>query len=125
MARAPVVYLKEEHWKKIEPLLPEAKKRGRPRQKLKSVVEGIMWVLRTGARWKDLPDRYPSPTTCWRYLKRWEEQKVWLKIMLAFLTKLNEQGRLRWDEGFMDGTFASAKKGGPKSAPPNGAKAAN
>jgi transposase len=123
MARAPVIYLKEEHWKKIAPLLPEASKRGRPRQNLKLIVEGIMWVLRTGARWKDLPERYPSPATCWRYLKRWEAQKVWLKIMLAFLTELNEQGRLRWDEGFMDGTFASAKKGASRSAKPRRGKA--
>jgi transposase len=119
------VYLKEAHWKKIEPLLPAKSKRGRPRQNLKLVVEGIMWVLTTGARWKDLPDRYPAPVTCWRYLKRWEEQKVWLRIMLAFLTELNEQGRLRLDESFMDGTFASAKKGVPALAKRNEAKDRN
>lgn len=123
--RQKVVYLKEAHWKKIEPLLPKGRRFGRPRAKLKSVVEGIMWVLTTGARWKDLPERYPSPSTCWRYLKGWEEQGVWLRIMLAFLYELNEQGRLVFGDTFLDGSFASAKKGGPVLAKPKGAKAQN
>jgi transposase len=121
MSRA--VYLKEKHWQKIEPLLPKPKRgRGRPPQNMKSILEGIMWVLITGARWKDLPEHYPAPVTCWRYLHRLEKEGVWTKIMLAFLYELNEQKHLRWDEGFIDGSFSPAKKGALKSEKPSGAR---
>jgi transposase len=65
--------LTDEQWAKIEALLPKEempRRRGRPRADDRIVIEGILWVLRTGARWKDLPDRYPNPATCWRRLKR-------------------------------------------------------
>jgi len=109
MSRA--VYLTEKQWRKIEPLLPRLTSRGRPWRDHRACLEGILWVLRTGARWQDLPERYPSPSTCWRRLKRWAEQGVWLRIWRAFLAKLNARGRLDWSEVFLDGTFAPAKKG--------------
>jgi transposase len=79
-------------------------------------MEGILWVLRSGARWKDLPKCYPSPTTCWRRLGDWERKGIWLRIWRAFLSELDAVGTLDWSETFMDGTFAAAKKGGLASA---------
>jgi transposase len=73
--------LTDEQWKKIEPLLPKIKSSaagGRRRVDDRRCFEGILWVLRSGARWKDLPRQYPSPSTCWRRLRDWEEQDVWL-----------------------------------------------
>ncbi|MCD6350791.1 MAG: transposase [Armatimonadetes bacterium] len=67
--------------------------------------------MRTGPRWCDLPDKYPSATTCWRRLSAWEEQGIWLDIWRAFLAELDERGHLEWSECFADGSFASAKKG--------------
>ena len=90
-------FVTDEQWAKIEPLLPVYKpspKGGRQRRGNREVFEGIAWVLRSGARWKDLPRRYPSPSTCWR--------------------RLNE-----WEETFADGSFAPAKKGGAVSVRPN------
>jgi transposase len=107
--------LTEKQWKLIEPLLPllpKSKKGGRPWAPNRAVLEGILWVLRTGARWQDLPDKYPSPSTCWRRLQQWEEQDVWLEIWRAFLGTLDERGQLDWSEAFVDGSFAPAKKGG-------------
>lgn len=68
------VYLTDRQWSKIGPLLPKLSSWGRPWKDNRAVLEGILWILRTGARWKDLPERYPSPSTCWRRLKLWEEQ---------------------------------------------------
>src|SRR5688572_14536767 len=102
--------LSERQWELIEPLLPRPRSRGRPWANNRKVLEGILWILRTGARWSDLPEEYPSPSTCWRRLKLWEEQGVWLKVWRAFLTQLNDRGRLQWNECFMDATFAPAKK---------------
>lgn len=118
-------FLTDEQWEKIEPLLPKEempRRRGRPRANDRRVIEGILWVLRTGARWKDLPDRYPSPATCWRRLKRWEEEGVWLNIWRTFLSQLDREGILDWSEAFMDGSFAPAKKGARQSEKPRGAK---
>ena len=81
-------FLTDEHWAQIAPLLPSERpgsKGGRPRASNREVLEGILWILRTGARWQDLPPRYPHPSTCWRRLKRWTEQELWLKIWRTFL----------------------------------------
>ena len=58
-------------WAKIErrlPKLPKGRRGGRPWSDPRKVFEGILWVLKSGARWKDLPRAYPSPSTCWRWL---------------------------------------------------------
>ena len=125
MARKQVL-LTDEQWEKIEPLLPKRKKNkkgGRPPRDNREVLEGILWVLQTGARWKDLPSEYPSPSTCWRRLKTWEEQGVWLKVWRAFLGELDEAGLIDWSESFADGSFAPAKKGALQLAQPRGGKA--
>jgi len=118
-------FLTDEQWKQIGPLLPalpRSKKGGRPWAANRAVLEGILWILRTGARWQDLPDRYPSPSTCWRRLQRWEEEDIWLEIWRALLSTLDERKQLDWSEAFADGTFAPAKKGGRGWAKPSGGK---
>ena len=63
--------LTDAQWEKIRPLLPHRPPRprgGRPPSPDRKVLEGILWILRSGARWQDLPEEFPSPATCWR---RW------------------------------------------------------
>jgi len=106
--------LSEEQWLKLKPLLPQSKassKGGRPAADNRAVVEGILWILKTGARWRDLPPQYPSPSTCWRRLRDWEEQGVWLRVWHSFIAELDEAHHLEWEETFADGSFAPAKKG--------------
>ena len=107
--------LTDEAWERLAPLLPEpeASPDGGPKPiPNRPVVEGILWVLRNGGRWKALPQGYPSPATCWRRLAEWEERGVWLDAWRTFLDERNAEGRIRWEECFADGSFASAKKGG-------------
>ena len=59
-----------------------------------------------------MPEEFPSPSTCWRRLRDWEEQEVWLEICRAFLSELNERQQLKWSESFLDGSFASSEKRG-------------
>lgn len=116
----------DEQWAKMEhlfPALPQAGSRGRPRASHRACFEGILWVLRTGARWRDLPERFPSGSTCWRRLQQWEETGVWLRVWRALLGLLDTRGLLDWHEAFLDGSFAPAKKGGPPSGRPNAARA--
>ena len=113
MARDPSL-LTEEQWKIIELLLPPpvGSPKGGPKPKPnRACFEGILWVLRSGARWKDLPERYPSPSTCWRRLRDWEEQGVWERAWRALLAELDQDQHLGWEEVFTDGTFSPAKKG--------------
>ena len=119
--------LTDAQWAKIQPLLPPLPRRkdgrGRPWAEDRKCLEGILWILRSGARWQDLPDEFPHPSTCWRRLRDWEEQDVWLNIWRAFLSELNERQQLKWSESFLDGSFAPAKKGAAESEKPSGARA--
>jgi len=118
-------FLKDEQWEKLEPLLPKTapgNMGGRPWRDNRKVLEGILWVLKSGARWRDLPERYPSSVTCWRRLRLWEDLGIWLDIWRALLAELDERQYLDWEETFADGSFASAKKGGSVSVKPSVAK---
>lgn len=118
--------LTREQWEAIRVHLPHPKlspRGGRPRVADRRCLEGILWILWTGAQWSELPRRYGSPSTCWRRLKQWEETRVLLKLWRAFLAQLNDQEKLRWDECFADGSFIPAKKGGPRSGKLSGARA--
>ena len=117
--------LTEAQWQKIAPLLPkppQQRKGGRPWIQNRHVLEGILWILRSGARWQDMPEKFPHPSTCWRRLRDWEERGVWLNIWRTFLSELNERQQLKWSESFLDGSFAPAKKGAAESEKPSGAR---
>jgi transposase len=114
--------LTDSQWAQFAPLLPapQASPRGGPKPiSNRPVFEGILWLLRSGARWQDLPERFPSASTCWRHLREWEEQGVWLKAWRTFVAQLDAQGQLEWAETFADGSFAPAKKGAPASGRPH------
>lgn len=67
-------------WRVIEPLLPN-KPRGVPRVDDRRVLNGIFWVLRSGAPWRDLPERYGPRTTCYNRFVRWRKAGVWNWMM--------------------------------------------
>ena len=74
--------LTEFEWRVIEPLLPN-KPRGVPRVDDRRVLNGIFWVLRSGAPWRDLPERYGPRTTCYNRFVRWRKAGVWDRMMDA------------------------------------------
>ena len=69
-------------WRVIEPLLPN-KPRGVPRVDDRRVLNGIFWVLRTGAPWRALPAEFGPPTTCYNRFVRWRKAGVWDRLMTA------------------------------------------
>jgi transposase len=118
--------LTNEQWEKIKDFIPKPKARpgksGRPPQDIRAVLNGILWILRTGAPWADLPERYPPKSTCHRRFQEWTESGVFAKILTELAKDLKERGDIDLSEGFIDGTFAPAKKGAMVWARPKGAK---
>lgn len=115
--------LTEDQWAFIKPMLPKERvrkdKRGRPWKDPRDVLEGILWILKTGARWQDLPDRYPPYQTCHRRYQSWVKAGVFKKILIKLAEHLRERGKINLAETFIDATFVDAKKGVKKSAKPN------
>ena len=72
--------LSDYEWAAIKPMLPN-KPRGVPRVNDRRVLNGIFWVLRSGAPWRDLPDNFGPYTTCYNRFVRWRRAGVWAKIM--------------------------------------------
>lgn len=110
----PAPFLSDSQWVLIASLFPHppiTSAGGRPRVPPRPCLEGILWVLTSGARWKDLPERYPSPCTCWRRLKEWSEKGIWPSAWAMLLGKLDKLKQINWEEAIADGTFAAAKKG--------------
>jgi transposase len=120
--------LTDDQWAILAPLLPAPRlrrdRRGRPWRDPRDVLDGILWVLRTGAPWKDLPARYPSYQTCHRRFQHWQRTGVYEAVLQRLAEDLRDRGQLDLTEGFIDASFSSAKKGGIVWAPPSGAKAA-
>lgn len=117
--------LTDEQWLLIADLFfdrPPSPQGGRPRVPARRCVEGILWILRTGARWKDLPSGFPSPATCWRRHRKWSEEGVWQQAWGRLVRKLDWRGNIDCEETMADGTFAPAKKGANALVRPNGAK---
>ena len=120
--------LSDEQWSLISDLFsdpPPGPRGGRLRADARRCVEGILWVLCSGACWKDLSRSYPSYATCWRRFVAWSISGIWDQVWLRFVNRLDEQGKVDWEEGFADATFASAKKGVISLVPPSEAKAAS
>ena len=118
--------LTEEQWNIVEPILPKdpvrPDRRGRPWSDRRTVLNGALWILRSGAPWKDLPDRYGPHQTVHRRFQNWVRSGVIETILLALGAPLKDAGGLDLTECFVDGTFVPAKKGGDWSGRPSGAR---
>lgn len=110
----------------LEPLIGElprrADGRGRPWRSSREVLNGILWILRTGAQWADLPERYPPYQTSHRRFQRWVRDATCERILEVLATDLKERGDFDLSECFIDGTFIVAKKGAAAWERPSGAK---
>jgi transposase len=118
--------LTDEQWKILDPLIPKPRirrdGRGRPWKSRRSVLNGVLWVLRTGAPWADLPNRYPSFQTCHRRFQQWVRSGVMTRSMTALARELSRRGAIDVREAFIDASFAPAKKGAARSGKPNAAR---
>lgn len=103
-------------WQILEPLLPvePAKPRGgRPRTPDRKCLAGILFVLRTGLPWEDLPQELGcgSGMTCWRRLRDWQAAGVWKRLQHELLNRLRDADRIDWSRAAVDASTVAAKKG--------------
>lgn len=117
--------LKDSEWQAIADLFPAAKRMGRPARPTREVLNGVMWILKTGAPWRDLPDRYGSWQTVYRRFRAWDREGVLDRILKRLRLKLDEDGYIDWSEVFIDGSSvrasaaaAGARKKGASRNPP-------
>ena len=117
--------LTDAQWRRLEPHLPPEKPwTGQPNAPHRRIINGILWILRTGAPWRDLPERYGPRTTVYNRYNRWSQRGIWQRLF----AKIAAAGPVP-DELMLDATHvkahrsASGGKGGP-GARPSGARAA-
>lgn len=107
--------LSDEQWFLIEDLFPwkpPSKAGGRPVVPPRAALETLLWFLRNGGRWKDLPDGSPSESTCRRRLREWTEKGILAEVWSRLVELADELGQVDWEQLIADGTFCRAKKGG-------------
>ena len=117
--------LTDEQWAVVERVLrPQRREdnRGRPWHDTRAVLNGVFWVLGTGAQWRELPEKYPPYQTCHRRFQQWIRSGKLEETLKMLARHLHERGRLNLEEAFVDATFASAKKGALLSVPPAAAR---
>ncbi|MFC4537146.1 IS5 family transposase [Sphaerisporangium dianthi] len=110
--------LTDKAWQRIEPLLPATDGRGRPWRDHRQVIDGILWRLRTGAPWRDIPERYGPWQTCYERFKRWDTDGTWARLLEQMQVKDDSVGKVEWSFS-IDSTIsrahqhaAGARKGG-------------
>ncbi|MFT7721390.1 MAG: IS5 family transposase [Roseateles sp.] len=109
-------------FKKIEPLLPvfvPSVKGGRPRVSDEMALNGILFVLRTGIPWEELPQElgFGSGMTCWRRLRQWQDAGVWHQLHMLLLAELRSAGRLDFSRASLDGASGAQPPGGSHTGP--------
>ena len=113
----------DELWERVEPLLPRVERRfrypGRKRLEDRQVLTGILFVLKTGIPWEDLPQEMGcgSGMTCWRRLRDWNEAGVWERLHQVLLDELQDAGQLDWSRAVVDSSHVRAKGGAQRPAP--------
>jgi transposase len=111
-------------WQRIESLLPPPPRRrfrfpGRKPIDQRKILTGILFVLKTGIAWDDLPADLGCGCgkTCRHYLRRWYEAGVWLKLHALLLAELNGADQIDWERALVDASFAKAPQGGDGTGP--------
>jgi len=114
--------LSDELWALIEPVLPKwtpSPKGGQPRLADRKALTGILFVLKTGMPWEDLPYEMGCGCgmTCWRRLRDWQQDGTWLKVHKILLDRLRGADQIDWSRALIDSSFVRAAYGGEATGP--------
>lgn len=104
--------LTDEQWQSVQSHIPVSTARtGRPARDPRQMLDGILWVLVTGAAWRDLPEhRFGAWETVYYYFAKWQRDGVFQNILQALQIKLDQNGKLDWSAWCVDGTNVRATR---------------
>jgi len=100
--------ISDNDWAKIQPMLPSNDGRGRDYRDHRQVLCGIIWAIRTGAPWRDIPERFGPWNTCYSRHRRWTKSGLWQRMFQRLNRLRNEVEKLDWTAHFIDGTSIRA-----------------
>jgi transposase len=101
--------LEDRHWELVKGLMP-MQKRGGKWNDHRTTLDGMLWVLRSGAPWRDLPQRYGKWTSVYDRFSRWRSDGTLDRILTALRVRLNKQGKIDWDLWLVDGSNVRASR---------------
>ena len=101
-------------WNTIAPQLPKPARTGRPRNNDRIIINGILFVLTTGCRWADMPDKYGSKSTAHLRFQELQQKQTWKKILSKLIKLAHKQGKLDLRNISIDSSSIAAKKKGMK-----------
>jgi transposase len=118
--------LTDTQWERLKPHLPpeETGKPGGQWSPHRPVINGILWVDRTGAPWRDMPERYGPWQTCYDRLTRWQKDGTWLRLLQTLQQEADEQSNVEWEGCAVDSTSIKAHPhaaGAPRDPEPEAA----
>lgn len=102
--------LSDGQWEMIANLMPSNSGPGRPWSEHRLVIDGILWILGTGAPWRDLPMRFGPWQTVYDRFRRWVREGVWERILERLQACRNGQGEIDWELFCIDGSVVRAHK---------------
>ena len=115
--------LTDEEWAMIEPLIPPPAHTGRPRRAPREMWNALFWVLRSGAPWRDLPERFGPWESAYSHFNTWRRGGVFERVLEALQVRLDAEGHIDWDLWCVDGSSVRASKAaagaGKRGAPKN------
>ena len=116
--QAPSWRVPDELWERVEPLLPKyrkSKRGGRPRADSRQVLDGILYVLRTGCQWKAVPREFGPASTLHQYFQEWTEKGVFFRLWKEALWEYDALEGIDWGWQSLDGAMTKAPLGGEKN----------
>jgi transposase len=97
-------------WNTIQKHLPSPARTGRPRYDDRTTVNGIMFVLVTGCRWSEMPERYGSKSTTHRRLQNWQQKGIWKNILSDMIKSAHKSGKIQLQKISIDSSSVPSKK---------------
>lgn len=102
--------LMDEQWERIQHRFPVAADTGRPPADSRMVFNGILWILRTGSPWRDLPEEYPPWQTVYHHFNQWRKDGLLRALVEELQVELGLEGRLDHDLWCIDGSNVRAAR---------------
>ncbi|MDB5301719.1 MAG: transposase [Phycisphaerales bacterium] len=103
--------LTDEQWELVGPMLPQKVARtGRPPADRRVMLDGILWILATGAPWRDMPERFGPWQTVYDYFANWRRQGIFAGVLEALQIQLDDKGLIDWELWCVDGASVRAAR---------------